>query len=278
VAQRGSAQAREQLALAQSELDAEIRQAATRLAEQQMMGLEQLITAVLHQQQTLLAETVRLDELQRQGKLTIAQRHSLAEEASQQRFLADEAEGLAERASQLAAFELALRSAAESMHRAVERLDRFDAGATTQGHQRDALVQLQQIATAVKGDAGVGKEIANSTPPGPSEVRQDDAESAATHRRLAELRLVKLMQEAINRTTLEIEQTRLHTGRVSAEQQPQLERLARQQGALAEIVFGLSQHAEAAAPNVGEELPVENSPADTNPLDKALDEMLKPRL
>ena len=56
---------------------------------------------------------------------------------------------------------------------------------------------------------------------------------------MAEIKLLKFLQEAINARTAELESRRTRQGSITADQQQELDSLARQQGRLADMVLEL---------------------------------------
>ena len=100
---------------------------------------------------------------------------------------------------------------------------------------------------------------------------------------LAELKLLKLMQQEINRRTAEIEKQAAKAQNLTPEQEKELDDLSQEQGKLADLVLNLGEKAAKQAAGAGgtpAEPPDEKKKPGNNPLDdelnKALDNELLP--
>jgi hypothetical protein len=134
-----------------------------------------------------------------------------------------------------AAFAFALENCAQSMRRAGVLLARGQTDETVLDAERAALVHLEQILNALRND--------EASPAGGSPQGEPDAEQQAGQGdfggSMAEIKLLKLLQEAINARTADLESRRARQGSLTANQQQELDSLARQQGRLADMVLEL---------------------------------------
>lgn len=240
-AQRTLEQSREaerQLEQAERQLDETRQAAAQELLQEQMGRLGQELDGLARRQQATLNTTVELEgqRQQQEGRWTRAQLSSLGTLAREQRAVATEAGALADKLASAPAFALGLHGALREMDRAARGLDRQETGLPTQGAERNALVRLQQMQEALKREEG--------TPP--DDQRQNSAGQnkqqppSDAPERLAELKLLKLMQEEIHRRTIELEEARLRAGTLTEAQSESLGQLAEEQGRLATMIGELS--------------------------------------
>lgn len=230
------AQARETerwLDQAERQLDASGRAAVQELLREQLQRLEQDIGGLARRQQAALHGTVELDARQRQqGRWTRAQLSSIGSLASEQRAIELEAAALAEKTTASPAFVLALRGAVREMDRAARGLDRQETGPHTQQAQQSALVRLQQIQTSLQHDEAAPPD----QPPPPAADQDSDPSASEAARQIAELKLLKLLQQEIYRRTAELEEARARAGQLTDEQAGTIQQLAEEQGHLATMI------------------------------------------
>ncbi|QDU96808.1 DUF4175 family protein [Lignipirellula cremea] len=267
-AEKKAAQAESELEEAEQQLQQAIAAAEKELLEEQLAQLETALSGMIGRQQRLLDETLRLDRLASdQGQLDRAEKASINTLALAERVLADEVGALSRKTAESAAFQLGLDGAAREMQRAAGRLDRQNTGAATQQSEQAALQRLQQVVDALKPaeptdpaqppaeQGGGGDGPAPSQPEGAIE-------------RLAELRLLKSLQEAINSRTLELENLRRQQGDLAEEEIVEANELAEEQGRLADLIINLSQPVAPPPEENPDQLP------DLNDLDlKGLDDL-----
>lgn len=240
-AQRTLEQSREaerQLEQAERQLN-ETRQSAGReLLQEQMGRLGQELDGLARRQQAALNTTVELEgqRQQQEGRWTRAQLSSLGTLAREQREIATEAAALADKLASAPAFALGLRGALRELDRAARGLDRQETGPPTQQSERNALVRLQQMQEALKREEGREPDDQQQNPPG----QNNQQPPSDAPERLAELKLLKLMQEEIHRRTVELEEARLRAGTLTEEQTDSLRQLAEEQGRLATMLGELS--------------------------------------
>jgi hypothetical protein len=236
---RSAADARLSLANARRRLADQLRDAAARLASEQVDQLEEQVKHLRGQQAGALDESRRLNDLERsQGRLTRSQALSLRDLARLQRSLQTDAAALAQRFAGAAAFELALTTAAADMRRAADQLDRRETGSTTQDAQQQAIGRLDLLVDVLKPEP---PSTENQSPPGGDNPPQQGPQ-AATLPPLAELKLLKLMQQQINARSEALQKAA--AGKPTPEQSREYSELAEQQGRLADIVQRSVQPAE----------------------------------
>ncbi len=231
------------LTQAERQLEETQRSAEQELLQEQLERLEQGLAGLASRQQATLNTTVELEALRRQQKdgWTRAQLSSLGVLAREQRAVGAESALLAEKLAAAPAFALGLRGALREMEHAARGLDRQDTGPATQRAEHSALVRLQHMQEALKPDATAppdGQKPQNPPDPGSQPPSSDGTG------RLAELNLLKLMQQEVQRRTGELEQIRLRAGKLTEEQLAALRQLAEEQGRLAELIGELSGQGE----------------------------------
>lgn len=235
-------QAEKDLDEAQESLAEARRQAEADLLEEQLARFEDAVKGMIGRQQRVLEETVRLDGLQdEQGQLRQEHFETLRSVIRQEEMLEGEIRGFAEKMTQAEVFQLALRGAADDAAHAVERLKAQQTGESTQRHQLNALTRLEQLLQAMTDKDGEQK--------GGDEQKGGQGGSGGQGgqkvRDIAELKLLKLMQQDINRRTralADVHDNVQDKGQPQTEeQQAEFDRLAREQGQLADLVLNLMQ-------------------------------------
>ena len=257
-AQDQAASAQDLLEETRRQLQQQIQQAEQDLLREQLVRLEQQIEGLIARQKNVIAETMRLEDFrgQQNGSLTDPQRATLRGIAGEERLLADETGQLGSTVQQAAAFVLGLEGVQAQLKAAAERLEAGETGAATKDLEEDALRRLMQVREALKPE--------ESAPPEPQDDQQQPPaapnDAAAPTANLAELKLLKLMQEEIQRQTAELERLRLQAGQLDEQQTQRLEALAREQGKLANMVMDMIK---TAAERPEDSLPDLPMPAET---------------
>jgi hypothetical protein len=232
-------QAEQQLDQAQQKLRAERQQVEQDLFHERLVRLEQLIAAWIVRQQSLQDTTAELDGLRQtqDGQLTRGQLTTIADSATQQRTLAGEVLALSEKMADTPVFSLALQGVTSEMDHAARGLDRREIGPKTQNYQHQARLRLEQIQRSLQQDQG-SQPSPNSGDNG--EQPQDQPPGDAVQR-LAEVKLLKWMQEEVNRQTKALQDLRQQQGGLQPDQQQRIDELAAEQGRLAELIEKLAQ-------------------------------------
>jgi len=238
-ASRSAAAAKKDLAQARRELTQRRRQAQAELAGEQLAHLEDDVKRLRVQQQNVVDQTERFEELRRtEGRLTRAQVAGLRDLARRQEFLCTETLQLADQLVGAGAFHLALLVAARDMQQAAELLGRRQTGSIVQQSERHALGRLDMLLEALKPEPPEpGPDNGNAAGgAGGGAKGQGGAPNAA--RALAELKLLKLLQEEINLRTALLDQA-VTAGTLTDQQRRQYVSLSEEQGLLADLVLQL---------------------------------------
>lgn len=259
--------AQRQLDAAQSQLAEARRQAERDLAHEQFAKMRDQISALRDRQEGALQESQRLQGLRTAaGQLTTAQRTSLANAAAVQEELATSTEALARKLAIARVFALALDAAAGDMKSAMMQLRAGATDQTTTRFQQQALSRLDYLVTSLAADeedlaaakqspqADSGGNAGDGGPPG--EQIPD----------LAQIKLIKLLQQDLNQRTNDLAQRLASTAKLNEVQLQELRSVANEQQSLAEFMRELS-------PSPGPS-PGATSPADTDtPADNPLPEI-----
>ncbi len=222
-------QAQEQLAQKRKEVEAD-------LARAQMARLQDALKSLHERQQQALTETSRLEALRGQDReFSRAQASSLHSLSREQQALEAETRAQAEKLAGAQVFHLALTGAARDMARALGHLDRGDTGDAAQQAQQDALTRLSALLEAMKpaSPAGPPKKSGGEGGEGKQGAGTDGVKL------LSELKLLKLMQEDLNRRFERLSDIVDDAGRAA-----RLTELSQEQGRLAEAAFALSKPLE----------------------------------
>jgi hypothetical protein len=170
--------------------------------------------------------------------LDAAQQAALRSAAAEERLLADEADQLRPRLDAAPAFAFALEGIIDRLRQAAAGLQRGETGESVQQLEQAALARLEQMLSALKPDESAASE--DKPPPdqgqSPPMAQPPPGDLAGA---MAELKLLKLLQEEINRRTTELEGSRAKSGQLSPAEEEELAALAREQGRLADMVYNL---------------------------------------
>jgi len=242
-AQKASEQAGEaerELDEAREQLAQRRRQAELELAIEQLARLEGTLKAMQARQEKALDETRRLDRIkQSQGRLTETETTSLYRLAQEQRNLKDETSVLIEEFVAAAVINMALSEAAAEMSRAAGLLDRRLTGRPTQQAEQQVLWRLAQLIEAVKQEELEATAQSGGGGQGGQAAQPQDVPPCDALKRLAELKLLRLMQEEINEQTRQLEKDFGSVDNLSEEARRQYTRLSEAQGRLADLLLSL---------------------------------------
>jgi hypothetical protein len=216
--------------------------------------IEDTVKSLLERQGNVVAETVRLEQLREaKGYLTRGEAASLQELARIQKGLQGESHLLAEKISAAEVFRLALTNAGAEMLRAAEMLTARDTGAKTQQTEQAAQRRLARLLAALKSDKKAGEKKG-----GGGEGGGQGKGGQGGIRSIAELKLLKLMQEDLNdRLTAASDPAAGEpaTAEAAAARLDLLTRLSIEQGELADLTLKLSQPTETDPASDPEKLP-----------------------
>lgn len=241
--QEQSELAEEQLENAQQEVGQQIAKAEQDLLDEQLARLEQSLQGMIDQETNIVDETARLEKLrQEHGSLTRGQAASVRTLAGQQRGVADEANDFAEKIKAAEVFYLGLTGAVGEMNRTAQRLAQAETGEAVQQSALQARGRLAQLLDALKStsdEAAPNEEAGGSGSGGNQGDGQDGIQQ------LAQLKLLKMMQESLQSRTAQLDETRRRGQAWTGDEEAEVERLADEQGKLADLLFKLSQPADA---------------------------------
>lgn len=238
-AEEGQAQsqkAKDLLDEARQELEQQIKQVQQDLQREELARMEQLFQGLAARQKGVIKEIGRLEGLRdkKTGQLTRPQLATLKQTADEQRSLAEETSQAGQTLTAAKAFVLTLDAAQHEMLVAAAALDKNDTGPSAVKSATAALSRLEQLLKALKPDDVSPMEPQD--PPGEN-GGQNQGNQPPTLQNLAELKLLKLMQETINKRTAELDEIRQKTGQLTPEQDQEVELLAQEQGQLADRVL-----------------------------------------
>jgi hypothetical protein len=233
---------------AQQQLAERRRQAEEDLAREQITRLEDSLKSLHERQKKLIQETQRLENVRAtEGRLTRAQLSTVNELSRQQQSLEVETMQMAERLALTEVLQLALAGAARQMIKAAELLGHRETGNATQGLQESARLRLAQLTAALAKDQGSktpSQQAQEGTGQGGGKQGHDEG-----HRVLAQLKLLKLLQEDLNQ--------RFRTAKMDAKDATgrELAEIATEQGKLASLAARLAEPPEANPEDDPEKLP-----------------------
>ncbi len=240
-AEKESDAAERELAKAQKQLAQRRREAEADLAREQLARLDQVLRGFEERQAKLLEETVRID-----GHPAAQEGRALAQT---QRELETETRQQADKLTQAEIFRLALGRSAGDMARAGDQLDRGQTGQPAQSAEQEARAALARLIEALKastnpsdGDAGNG--AGNGAGQGKGGTKAADVSQ------LAEIKLLKLLQEALNARS-----EQLREAKPTPESSAEMAELAAEQGRLAELALQLAEELESTAQEAADEAP-----------------------
>ncbi len=203
-------QARKQLDAARRQLAATRQQAEAELAQQRAAELREALESLAARQQQALDQTRRLDGLRPVQPTAAATLPSTVDElAGRQRALHSEVAALEKKCPAAEIFAFALFDAGRAMAVASGLLDRRQTGPPTQQAQHDALLRLARILEALKPEPSQPPD--GNAPPRPdsgNDAQRDDPQRPRAPERdvprVAQLKLLKLLQEDLNRRTSQL--------------------------------------------------------------------------
>lgn len=244
-ASQSADEARKKLAEAEKELAQARKQAESELAAEQFVKVRDQLVGLRDRQERAIEETHRLEVLRLvEGNFTPAQRESVRNAANTQMELAQILKELIRKLAGVSAFELALNNAGISMVAAAQQLEQEKTGEATIVYQSRALGRLENAIEALvndpeepgedgqqQGDDAGGGGAGQGGPPG----EQIPA--------LAQLKLVKLLQEDLNARTAEVAR-RVAASAKLEDFKAELEMIVEEQRELAELIRGFGETTE----------------------------------
>ncbi len=251
---QGAGAAEKSIADAARQLDERRRQAELDLAVEQLSRMEDAIKHLHAQQQKAIDETGRLEQLrQKEGNLSRSQLASLRDVARIERSLQADAQKMAEQLAGAGAFNLTLNGAAADMGRAADLLDGRATGAETRLAEQNAMRRLNLLLEALKPEPPTEKKDDNNGGGG-GPGNKGAKPPGDGIKKLAELKLLKLLQQDIQLRSVEL-QLAVGAGGASEDQQRQFTQLAEEQGRLADLMLKMLQPVDNAPEENAENIP-----------------------
>lgn len=231
---------------AERELAEEEQRAEEQLAREMLERIADELKSMIGQQQNVIDETNRLEALRRErGNWSRAQLKSLRDLAEVQRHLQSETERLQEVVKAAEVFALALKGAARDMERAAERLDDRQTDGQTIARETSAKNRFEDLVAALDEEKGNKSEPAEHQGGGGGKSNNGGPQTDGIPH-LAQLKMLKTLQEDLIQRTEDLDRIRQDTGSLSEDQKLELDLLAGEQGLLADLTRNLTaQYAEA---------------------------------
>jgi hypothetical protein len=238
-------EAKRDLEEAQKELAHKRQQAEADLAQEQLARMEDAVASMILQQQKLIEDTQQYQARRAaaNGALSRAEAAGVRDLSHQQLDLAGESAELAKTLAGAEVFQFVLEGVERDMRTAGQKLALRETGQETITAQSGALERLQQLQEALKKDP----------PEEPPEPKKEGGEGGpgggggdqqAALRRLAELKLLKSIQQQINRRTAALEEARNQNPDLSPDQKREYAALSKEQGRLAGMVANMLEVAD----------------------------------
>jgi hypothetical protein len=234
---------------------------AVQLAMEQQARLQETLKHLQRQEERIASETREFADLER-GGLSRAQESSLMELAHQQDLLRAETGRVLRALATADVFRLALSSAVDEMGCAFELLQRRQTGPATQRFEQNAIDRIKQMLVALQAEEPGETPIGKSSDASPDDPTKPPGNQAAPEPRnvlpLAQLKLLKTLQEDLNRRTAELNHAAA-AGKTPAELREAYTRLSEEQARLADLTYQLLRP----QPQDGEGLEEENKPGES---------------
>jgi hypothetical protein len=241
-AQSAQSQAIEQLERAQAGLRQSRHEAASQLARQSAVRMVDEIAGLAARQKTVLDETKRLDaERAQQSHWSRAQLRSVQNIAQLEQQLKDDTGRIAERLLTAEAYAFVLRQAASELQAAADRLAKKSTDAKTVALEAEAWSRLRNVVQALKAESKPRPADQQSLNLRAQEGHDRGQNSEAQIPTVAQLQLLKIVQQDLLRRTGELDRERSATPQQpTTETTEELQRLTREQGDLATLIEQLA--------------------------------------
>jgi hypothetical protein len=223
---------------AQQELAEERKQAEQDLAREASAKLQDDLKAFIARQQRVVDEIKRYEALRQAGTLTRGAQIGILDLAEEQAGLEKETRDTAERLGSAAAFKLALEGAAAEMELTAQSLRERKTDGRTQRTAENAIRRYQHLLDALKPRKGSGKGEGGQGGGGGQGQGGQQGGGSDMPTSLAELVLIKIMQEDVNARTRQLDGERKRQG-LAPEESAELRRLGEEQGKLADLLLEL---------------------------------------
>ncbi|WP_010585127.1 hypothetical protein [Schlesneria paludicola] len=242
-------EALEDLEQVERELVLEKRIAQERLAFEQLEKIEDELKSLRSRQETVLAETVRLDEARgERDSFSRGQLKTLKDLAETERSLHVAAEQMQQQMASAEVFSLVLKRLARTLKLAADRLGEQETGGPTQTLENEGLRKIDSLLAVLKQEKkkpekpaeGAEKPEDLSQEPKPESDKPEEAQPPGdTIPQLAQLKLLKSLQEEYLERTELLNKLRDKDGKLPESVLAEKEELAREQAELADFARAL---------------------------------------
>ncbi len=268
-AAEAAAEAERDLEEAEQELAQRLAQAEADLAQEQMARLEDQLKILAGSEQKLLEETRHYADVERsQGDFNRAQAISVGDLGRQQHELEQETTALAHKLDGTPVYRAAFEQAAQRMQRAAGRLEAREVGEPTQRAQQRAIDLLVHALEALKpGAKGQPPEAQGEEQAGEGDQGgQQNAGAPDPTQTLAELKLLKWMQDDVNQRTKALEDEYGEAADLPPDAKQEYEELSGEQGIIARLTLKLAEsNASPDQDTEAPDAPQRNKPANDDP-------------
>jgi hypothetical protein len=239
-------QAIDELTRAAAGLKRSTRQADEQLARQGLVRVADQLEGLAARQKSVVDETKKLDSERIQaGRLTRGQMRGLQSLAEIERQVRTETDRITNDLQNADVYQWALRRGAAAMQEAADRLGTQVTDARTVALETEAWSRLRELSQLLKPDAAT-----SGNPPGQQKQRSraDGAEGNEGVPMLAQLKLLKSLEEDLARRTQELDHQRQDkVDSVRADAEAEVRRLAAEQSELADLIRKFVEKAAGAA-------------------------------
>ena len=242
-------EALEDLDQVEMELALEKRVAKERLAFEQLEKIEDQLKSLRSRQEAVIAETIRLEEAKNsEGRITRGQVKTLLELAETEKSLQGAAEEMAQSMASAEVFSLVLKRLGRSLKFAADALSERQTDGKTQLMEQDAIRKIDSLLSVLKQEQ---KKRDPAEPPAekPEELGQERQEEEEKPEQaqppgemlpeLAQLKLLKSLQEEYLERTELLNKFRDKEGMLPAAMEEEKNELAREQAELADFARNL---------------------------------------
>jgi hypothetical protein len=228
---------------AQDELEEMRREAEERLAMEQLARMGDQLRSLAERQEKMVGETENYEKLRLkgEGKLTIAQRAGVRGLGQIQTGLKEETNGLIEQLEGAPVFTLTLRRAVEEMDDAAIRLQGLKTDEETQRAVRSASHRFQQLIESLRSDSDKNGQAGGGGGGGGGGGAAGGGGNSDGIPPTAQLKMLKTLQKEINEKTEALDELKRRKKELSSAQSKEAEKLAEDQGALADLVRDMTR-------------------------------------
>ena len=246
--QQAMEEALDDLEQVERELVLEKRIAQDRLAFEQLEKIEDQLKSLRARQEGVIEETLRLEDAKTDdGRITRGQIKTLLELAETERSLQHTAEQMGQQMASAEVFSLVLKRLARSMKHAADALGERETSEKTQAFERDALRKIDNLLAVLKQEQKkqqpakpTEKPEELSQEPHEKEEKPEEAQPPGDMLpQLAQLKLLKSLQEEYLERTELLDKFRGKDGKLPESMQEEKNELAREQAELADFARNL---------------------------------------